>query len=655
MKPNRRVIARRNSDKSQKRKSGNSRTKLKSSATERKQVEEKLLASEVRYRRLFETAKDGILILDAKTGEIVDVNPFLMEMLGYSYAELLGKQLWEIGLCKDILANKDSFFRLQEEKYIRYENLPLKNKDGNTIWVEFVSNAYDVSGKQVIQCNIRDITDRKRAEEALVKEQHEMQIIMDNLPVNIYFKDRASRFTRVSKTHALQFGLSDPAQLIGKTDFDFFTIEHAQQAYDDEQAIIQAGQTLIKEEKETWIDRPPTWALTIKMPMRDTQGNITGTFGLSTDITEHKQAEEKIQQQLRRLSALRDIDLVINSNFDLKVTLDILLGHVIAQLGVDAAAVLLFHPGMNELEFAAGRGFHTANITHLRLKLGEDYPGRAALERRTIAIYNLAKSQEPFENRFIEDEGFATFFAVPLIAKGKVKGVLDVFHHSPFTADADWLNFLEGLAGQTAIAIDNSELLGNLQQSNLELQLAYDKTIEGWSRALDLRDKETEGHTQRVTKTALRLARAMGLGEDELIQVRRGALLHDIGKIGVPDQILLKPGELTEEELAAMKKHPQFAFDLFSSIDFIRPALDIPYCHHEKWDGTGYPRGLKGEQIPLTARIFAVVDVYDALTSDRPYRQAWTKEKAIEHIQSEAGKYFDPNVVQEFVEVIKKD
>jgi PAS domain S-box-containing protein len=776
MKTNQKTITNRNSDKSQKRRSRNPNTMPESSAAEHKQTEEKLLASEVRYRRLFEAAKDGILILDGNTGEIVDVNPFLMEMLGYSHAEFLGKQLWEISLFKDIAANKDSFLKLQEERYIRYENLPLETKDGHTIWVEFVSNAYEVNGKQVIQCNIRNITERKRVEEALSKEQHEMQTLMNYLPISIYFKDRANRFTRISKSQALRFGLSDLAQAIGKTDFDFFTEEHARQAYEDEQAIIRTGQPLIKEEKETWADRPDRWVSTIKMPMRDNEGNIIGTFGLSTDITERKQAEdelrqseekfrnlfnnsevgmfrtrfdgseilefnekylkilgytldevkgkpsvdmwadkqerdrmvqllktegrvtdfecgilnkqgevrrcitslrlyrdtgilegsiqditerrqaeEKIQQHLHRLSALRDIDLVIKSNFDLKVTLNILLGHVTAQLGVDAAAVLLFRQSMNELEFAAGRGFHTANITRLRLKLGEEYSGRAALERRTIAISNLAKSQEPFDTKFIEGEGFVTFFAVPLIAKGKVKGVLEVFHRSPFKADADWLNFLEALAGQTAIAIDNSELFGNLQQSNLELQLAYDKTIEGWSRALDLRDKETEGHTQRVTKTALRLASAMGLSDDELIQVRRGALLHDIGKIGVPDQILLKPGDLTEEESAAMRKHPQFAFDLFSSIDFLRPALDIPYCHHEKWDGTGYPRGLKGEQIPLTARIFAIVDVYDALTSDRPYRLAWTKEKALEHIQSEAGKYFDPNVVQEFVEVIKKD
>jgi len=170
-----------------------------------------------------------------------------------------------------------------------------------------------------------------------------------------------------------------------------------------------------------------------------------------------------------------------------------------------------------------------------------------------------------------------------------------------------------------------------------------------------LRDKETEGHTQRVTKVALRLAGAMGLDNDELIQVHRGALLHDIGKMCVPDHILLKPGALTEAEWAVIKEHPQFAFDLISPIDFLRPALDIPYGHHERWNGTGYPRGLKGEQIPLAARIFAVVDVYDALTSDRPYRRAWTKEKALEHIQSEAGTYFDPNVVQEFIEVINRD
>ena len=187
------------------------------------------------------------------------------------------------------------------------------------------------------------------------------------------------------------------------------------------------------------------------------------------------------------------------------------------------------------------------------------------------------------------------------------------------------------------------------------MALAYDATIEGWSRALDLRDKETEGHTQRVTQQTLELARRMGIPERELTQVRYGALLHDIGKMGVPDQILLKPGQLTPEEWEVMRLHPVFAFDLLSPIRHLKEAaLDIPNCHHERWDGSGYPRGLKGEEIPFTARLFAVVDAWDAITSDRPYRQAWDKERAIAYLREYAGTYFDPQVVNEFLLMLQQ-
>jgi cyclic di-GMP phosphodiesterase len=185
----------------------------------------------------------------------------------------------------------------------------------------------------------------------------------------------------------------------------------------------------------------------------------------------------------------------------------------------------------------------------------------------------------------------------------------------------------------------------DLQRLNVELTRAYDTTLEGWSRALDLRDKETEGHSQRVTEMTVRLARAMGMGEEELVHVRRGALLHDIGKMGIPDSILLKPALLTEEQTAIMRRHPVYAYELLSPIEYLRPALDIPYCHHEKWDGTGYPRGLAGEAIPLAARIFAVVDVWDALRSDRPYRPGWSEARVREHIRSLTGTHFDPKVV----------
>ncbi|HDD55628.1 MAG TPA: HD domain-containing protein, partial [Chloroflexi bacterium] len=192
------------------------------------------------------------------------------------------------------------------------------------------------------------------------------------------------------------------------------------------------------------------------------------------------------------------------------------------------------------------------------------------------------------------------------------------------------------------------------QRAHLDLQIAYDATIEGLVRALEYRDMETEGHSQRVTDLTLKLAKSMGITGEELDHIRRGALLHDIGKIGVPDSILHKPGKLDEDEWAIMREHPQYAYDLLKEIAHLRPALDIPYYHHEKWDGTGYPRGLRGEQIPLAARIFAIVDVYDALTSNRPYRGAWSKEKALDYIRQQSGTHFDPQVVEVFMKLIEK-
>ncbi|NOY99218.1 MAG: PAS domain S-box protein [Chloroflexi bacterium] len=184
-----------------------------------------------------------------------------------------------------------------------------------------------------------------------------------------------------------------------------------------------------------------------------------------------------------------------------------------------------------------------------------------------------------------------------------------------------------------------------------DMAKAQEETLEGWSRAMDFRDKETEEHTQRVTRMTVQIARKMALSETAITRIRHGALLHDIGKMGVPDGILLKPGKLTEEEWAVMRKHPEYAYEMLWPISFLRPALDIPYCHHEKWDGTGYPRGLKGEDIPLAARIFAVVDVWDALRCDRPYREGWSGARVCEYIKEQSGKHFDPQIVDVFMEL----
>jgi putative nucleotidyltransferase with HDIG domain len=301
------------------------------------------------------------------------------------------------------------------------------------------------------------------------------------------------------------------------------------------------------------------------------------------------------------------------------------------------------------LQYAASRGFRTTALKYTSLRLGKGHAGRAALERRIISIPNLSEDLNFTRAPLLAEEMFFTYYAVPLIAKGHVNGILEIFHRSQLQPEPDWLDFLEALASQAAIAIDNATMFDNLQKSNIELTLAYDTTLEGWSKALDLRDKETEGHTQRVTEITLRLAKAMGMSEFELVHIRRGALLHDIGKMGIPDSILLKPGPLDDEEWKVMHFHPEYAYKMLSPISFLRPALDIPYYHHEKWDGTGYPHGLKGEHIPLSARIFTVVDVWDALNSNRSYRAAWPKEKVTEYIREQAGKHFDPKVVEVFL------
>lgn len=364
---------------------------------------------------------------------------------------------------------------------------------------------------------------------------------------------------------------------------------------------------------------------------------------------------EETTRRLEHVQALHIIDRAINASPDLRITLEVLLKQVSTHLGVDAAGVLLFKPESLTLEYAAGRGFRTQNYEYTRLPLGVGITGRAALEHQMVQVSTQLEAPEFVRASLLKDEGFVVYAAMPFVAKGELKGVLEIFHRIPLRVNAEWYDFLETLAHQTAIAIDNAQLFEGLQRSNAELRLAYDATIEGWSRALDLRDKETEGHTQRVTGITLRLAQAAGINEDKLIHMRRGALLHDIGKMGIPDSILLKPDVLTETEWAVMRQHPTYAYELLSPIAHLHPALDIPYCHHEKWDGSGYPRGLKGEEIPLAARLFTVVDVWDALRSDRPYRPAWPEDKVRAYIRAQAGKHFDPKTVDLFLQMIGAD
>jgi PAS domain S-box-containing protein len=377
---------------------------------------------------------------------------------------------------------------------------------------------------------------------------------------------------------------------------------------------------------------------------------------LASAALENVRLLEGLNSSLMRMGSLRRVDMAISASFDLVLTLNILLEQVTTHLGVDAADILMFDATDSTLKYNCGRGFRSQALRYTNLRVGEGYAGQAALERRTIHVPDLKKEpQELAKSVSFPNEGFVSYWGVPLLAKGNIQGVLEVFHRQPITVGQEWIDFLETLAGQAAIAVDNVLLFNHLERSNADLSMAYDSTLTGWATALELRDNETEGHTRRVAATTIQLAARLDVEDKEIMNIRWGALLHDIGKMGIPDSILLKPGPLSDEEWVTMRTHPVLAYEMLAPIGYLGNALDIPYCHHEKMDGSGYPRGLKGEQIPLSARIFAIVDVWDALTSDRPYRAAWTPEKTMNYIMEQVGTHFDPQVAKAFLDMVGPD
>ena len=385
---------------------------------------------------------------------------------------------------------------------------------------------------------------------------------------------------------------------------------------------------------------------------------LAQTFGNQAAIAlENARLFERGERQIRQLTVLRDIDSAISSSFDLRVVLNLLLEHAIGVLEADAAVILLYDPDLHSLSPQTNIGFLNKRSAYWseQFRIGEGLAGSVVLQRKLVHVSDLHNTPEFTQSSYSSDEGFKSYFGIPLIGKGLIKGVLEIYTKKESHPKQDWFDFLHTLAGQAAIAIDNVQLFKKLQRSSQELILAYDATLAGWGQALELRDKETQGHSDRVVEHTIELARRIGVEGEELTHIMRGTLLHDIGKMGIPDHILHKPGTLTEEEWEVMRQHPQLAFDLMSRIPYLRPATDIPYAHHERWDGSGYPRGLKEEEIPLAARIFAVVDIWDALLYDRVYRDAWPEEKVLEYLKNTAGIELDPNIVEKFLELLEDE
>ena len=489
-------------------------------------------------------------------------------------------------------------------------------------------------------------------EEALRESEAKYRTLVERIPAIIYTAAVDESKTRLYVSPQVERILGfTPEEYLADSELwsELIHPDDRQRILGEAEYFYATGEPFISEYRTFTRDGQTLWLHDEAVMLGDITGKFQFIQGVRMDITERKLAEEKIKTPLAQLASLRAIDAAIMSTHDLRMIFYILLSQTIAKLQVHAARILLFNPAEKILEFGAAQGFRTAGIEKAHVHLGEEIAGRAVLEGRLTDGHRLTKEFFASTVPVLAEEGFTCFYAVPLISKGKIKGVLEVFEREHLHHDRGWVDFLNSLAGQAAIAIDNVSLFNDLQRSNADLSLAYESTLEGWSAALDLRDRATEGHTQRVAKLTEQIAISMGITGNELLNIRRGALLHDIGKVGVPDRILHKRGPLTSNEWKTMRSHPQFAYDMLSPIGYLHEALDIPFCHHEKWDGSGYPRGLKGEEIPLAARIFAVVDVYDALTSDRPYRPGWSHGKTLKYIRDQAGIHFDAHIVELFM------
>ncbi len=611
--------------------------------------------SEEMFKGLATAAQDGIILIDEKE-KISYWNRAAENLFGYSTAEVIGKKMPMLfSSVKDVGAYRKELRLFRKigsaETPRKLLTLLAVKKDGSEFPVELTVSALQLKGVWHAVSILRDVTARtgaeaklRRSERNLIRAQEIAHIgswRWDIVNGQIMWSHGSAEAYRIfgffNRRRNLTFNTF--LQAVHPEDRDRVreTVDNALadgQRYDiDHRIVLPDGSVRFVQEQAEVIN--------------DDSGKAIGVEGTVHDITSRKLSEETLQQQLGKMTALSDISIAISSSFDVRITLNVLLERLTSLLKVDAAAVLLLDKESLYLNFAAGRGFWgvAAQSTHVRL--GKGHAGQAAYDREARVITDLSTSV----TSALQEEKFVAYIAMPLISKGRVLGVLEIFQRKPLDQTREWMDFLELLAEQAAIAIDNAAMVEGLERSATELTLSYDATLEGWGRTLEFRDEDTMGHTDRVAEMSLQLARMLGLADQELVQVRRGALLHDIGKIGISDKILLKPGSLTAKEEKIMQSHTTFAHDLLSGIPFLKPAIDIPYCHHEKWDGQGYPRGLREEDIPFKARIFAIVDVADALNSDRPYRPAWPVEKTYQHLASLKGSHFDPLVVEAFLDM----
>jgi PAS domain S-box-containing protein len=650
--------------------------------TERIKSEEQLRESEKSYRGLFNSVDEAIYIQDEQ-GRFLDANQGALDLYGYSREHFIGKTPEALGAPGmnnfDLIrqAHQRAFDgELQAfEFWGRRKNGEVFPKD-----VRLYKGTY--FGQEVVIALAQDITERKRAEQALRRQLKELTTLhaIAGMAIRARSIDELVEFVtqevgRIFYSDNFGFGFLDETEksLRPHPSYQGLTA-NVPRLYPIEGSV--SGSVIVsgKPRRVSDVTKASDYLMVnpdvrselcvpIKLGERvigiinaeskqqdfftdDDERLMLTIAGQMANAIERFRLFEAESNRRREAETLREAISALSTSLELEKVLEIIMNSIEQVVPFDSASIFLLEG--DQLRIMMARG-----LPNLDKIINQTFPADDGLFSETLRNGHLLiledAQNDPRFNQWGETSYVRGWMAVPLIARGEVIGYITLDSRKPAAYTQEQATLAQAFANQAAIAIQNARLFEGIQNSLRELNQAYETTIEGWSRALDLRDRETEGHTLRVTDLTIKMAGAMGFSEEERMHIRRGALLHDMGKLGVPDRILLKPDSLNDEEWEIMRMHPLYTYQMLAPIEYLRPALDIPFSHHERWDGSGYPRGLKGEEIPLVARIFAVIDVWDALTSDRPYRPAWNQKATLEYLKKNAGILFDPEVVKIFL------
>ncbi|MBN2047046.1 MAG: PAS domain S-box protein [Anaerolineaceae bacterium] len=612
--------------------------------SERVRNQNALKESEEKFARTFESSPDVMAIINTRSGAIIECNKVFTRLSGLNREELIGTPLDHLHFWPFAQTYKELYLGRQFTADYGHFEIPVELSEGTTHSFHVYQQPIEINHTRNLLLVARDMNDYYQAKNALNESESRYRSLFESNQSVMYMVD-AETMRIVEANHAaLNYYKYPPTQFFQMTAFDLYAMPREEvenqfrESCNPQEGHFDAQQKLA--DGETHHVDIYTGPITVDGRKR--------YYSIVHDVERRSQRE----REQRGITELADALRTSNNRdemipFILEKTKTLLLS--------DFSCINLI-TGIDESVIT-----YSDDDTNLAARVDYEALKHAILREltRSVKIIHLnmnRQGQSEYEHFYalipvavIREIG--NLFIIPLIVEEVLLGWITLGRKRAFSPQDE--SIMKTISNMSAVAFQRNNLIDALIDSNIELERSYDVTLEGWAKALELRDPETEGHSRRVTAWTVRLARKMDIPESEIIHLRRGAILHDIGKLGVPDAILNKPGPLDDEEWKMMRNHPVYAHEWLSPVEFLRPALNIPYYHHELWNGSGYPRGLRGETIPLEARIFTVIDVWDALLSNRPYRPAWSIEKAVQYIHENAGIQFDPIVVQNFLELLK--